>query len=98
LYGASEDPLHELVVEQGQRAIATPICSCCSSMDARALSGDERSRASCARPACRAARDQQDRRQALAASSMEFFQLGFDPVLEISAEHGTGVASCWMRS
>ena len=23
---------------------------------------------------------------------MEFFQLGFDPVLEISAEHGTGVA------
>ena len=24
-------------------------------------------------------------------SAMEFFQLGFDPVLEISAEHGTGV-------
>src|SRR5262249_52361389 len=26
------------------------------------------------------------------ASSFEFFQLGFDPVLEISAEHGQGVA------
>src|SRR3990172_487333 len=26
------------------------------------------------------------------ASSMEFFQLGFDPVVEISAEHGQGVA------
>ena len=25
-------------------------------------------------------------------SAMEFFQLGFDPVTEISAEHGTGVA------
>src|SRR5437588_116168 len=25
-------------------------------------------------------------------SAMEFFQLGFDPVFEISAEHGTGVA------
>jgi GTP-binding protein len=25
-------------------------------------------------------------------SSLEFFELGFDPVLEISAEHGTGVA------
>src|SRR5213076_108282 len=24
-------------------------------------------------------------------SAMEFFQLGFDPVIEISAEHGTGV-------
>src|SRR2546421_6094014 len=26
------------------------------------------------------------------ASSMEFFELGFDPVTEISAEHGQGVA------
>ncbi len=26
------------------------------------------------------------------ASAMEFFQLGFDPVVEISAEHGHGVA------
>ena len=95
LFGASEDPLHELVVEQGQRAIVGADLLVML-VDGREglVSGDERI-------AARAARDgpagdrrhQQDRRQARRVPRrLEFFELGFDPVLEISAEHGDGVA------
>src|SRR5262249_13395252 len=94
LFGASEDPLHELVVEQGKRAIARADLLVFL-VDGREglVPGDERiarELRETGRPVLLAINKTDDKRSH--ASAMEFFQLGFDPVFEISAEHGTGVA------
>src|SRR5437773_12349626 len=94
LFGASEDPLHELVVQQGQRAIAHADLRV-SLVDGREglVSGDQRiarELRETGRPVLLAINKTDDKRSR--ASALEFFQLGFDPVFEISAEHGTGVA------
>src|SRR5437868_4506947 len=94
LFGASEDPLHALVVEQGQRAIVGADLLVFV-VDGREglVPGDERiarELRETGRPVMLAINKTDDKRSQ--ASTMEFFQLGFDPVTEISAEHGTGVA------
>src|SRR5581483_7205277 len=94
LFGASEDPLHELVVEQGKRAIAQADLLVFL-VDGREglVPGDQQIAAALratGRPVLLAINKTDDKRSR--ASAMEFFQLGFDPVLEISAEHGHGVA------
>src|SRR5919112_597170 len=94
LYGESQDPLHELVVLQGQRAIANADLLVLL-VDGREglLPGDERiarELPETGHPVLLAINKTDDNRSL--NSAMEFFQLGFDPVLEISAEHGTGVA------
>src|SRR5713226_9915476 len=94
LFGASEDPLHELVVQQGQRAIAGADLLVLL-VDGREglIPGDERiarDLRETGRPVILAINKTDDKRSQ--KSAMEFFQLGFDPVFEISAEHGTGVA------
>src|ERR1700730_11728605 len=94
LFGASEDPLHELVMGQGQRAIAAADLLVFV-VDGREglVSGDERIAQELRqtdRPVVVAINKTDDKRGQ--ASVMEFFQLGFDPVIEISAEHGHGVA------
>src|SRR5712691_5112284 len=94
MFGASEDPLHQLVMEQGQRAIAAADLLVFV-VDGREglVSGDERIAQELRetnRPVLVAINKTDDKRAQ--ASSMEFFQLGFDPVVEISAEHGHGVA------
>src|SRR5258706_7658723 len=94
LFGASEDPLHELVVQQGQRAIAGADLIVLV-VDGRQglLPGDEqiaRELRATDRPVLLAINKTDDKRSQ--NSVMEFFQLGLDPVFEISAEHGTGVA------
>jgi GTP-binding protein len=93
LFGASEDPLHELVVEQGQRAIAGAdlLVFLVDGRDGL-VSGDEkisRELRKTGRPILLAINKTDDKR---ARDAVEFYRLGFEPVFEISAEHGTGVA------
>jgi GTP-binding protein len=94
LYGASEDPLHELVVKQGQRAIAGADLLVFL-VDGREglVGGDEtiaREVRQTSLPVILAVNKVDDKRAQ--AGLPEFYQLGFEPVVEISAEHGTGVA------
>ena len=94
LFGASEDPLHELVVRQGQRAIVGADLLVMV-VDGRVglASGDEtiaRELRETGFPVLLAINKTDDKRAR--DSLLEFYQLGFEPVLEISAEHGTGVA------
>ena len=94
LFGASEDPLHELVVRQGQRTM--------SAADLVVFVVDGREGLVPADDAIAAALRQNDHPVILAinkiddkralGSALEFYRLGFDPVVEISAEHGQGVA------
>src|SRR4051812_42578248 len=94
MFGASEDPLHELVIRQGQRAVAAADLLVFV-VDGREglVSGDQQIAQELRqtnRPVLVAINKTDDKRAQ--ASAMEFFQLGFDPVVEISAEHGQGVA------
>jgi GTP-binding protein len=94
MFGASEDPLHELVVRQGKRAIARADLLVLV-LDGREglVPADQMIAADLRQtglPVIVAINKTDDKRAQ--ASAMEFFQLGFDPVVEISAEHGHGVA------
>jgi GTP-binding protein len=93
LYGASEDPLHELVVRHGRRAIAAADLLVMI-VDGREglVPGDEtiaRELHESGHPVVLAINKTDDKRAR--SSAMDFYQLGFDPVVEISAEHGNGV-------
>src|SRR5438552_11628924 len=94
LFGASEDPLHELVVQQGQRALAhADLLVLVVDGRERLVPADERiarELRETGHPVLLAINKTDDKRAQ--KSAFEFFQLGFDPVFEISAEHGTGVA------
>jgi len=93
LYGASEDPLHELVVEQGKRAIvgADLLVFVVDGRDGL-VSGDQtiaRELREADRPVVLAINKIDDKRARHA--TMDFYSLGIEPVVEISAEHGRGV-------
>jgi GTP-binding protein len=93
MFGASADPLHKVVVERGQRAIATAD-AIVFVVDGREglVPGDEDIAAairSANVPAILAVNKTDDRRAR--AGALELYQLGFDPILEVSAEHGLGV-------
>jgi GTP-binding protein len=93
LYGASEDPLHELVVRQGKRAVAGADLLVFL-VDGREglVPGDEeiaRELRQANLPVIVAVNKTDDKRAR--AGVLEFHELGFDTVIEISAEHGTGV-------
>jgi len=94
LFGASEDPLHELVVQHGRRAIAQADLLVFL-VDGREglVPGDQRiarDLRETGRPVLLAINKTDDKRSM--KSALEFYELGFDPVFEISAEHGTDVA------
>lgn len=93
MFGRSEDPLHALVVEQGRRALDTADLIVFV-VDGRegVVPGDEdiaQAVRTTDRPVILAINKTDDRRAA--ANAFEFYRLGFDPVVEISAEHGRGI-------
>jgi GTP-binding protein len=92
LFGASEDPLHKLVVAQGQKALesADVIVFVVDGRDGL-LPADEEIAASLRSanvPVLVAVNKTDDRRAKDRA--LEFYRLGFEPVVEIAAEHGQG--------
>jgi GTP-binding protein len=92
MFGASEDPLHQLVLERGQRAIqdADLLVLVVDGRDGL-VPGDAdiaRDMREADVPAMVAINKTDDRRAK--AGALEFYQLGFEPVFEISAEHGEG--------
>lgn len=93
LYGASEDPLHDLVVQQGQRAIAgADLLVFLTDGQEGLASGDEtigREIRETGKPVIFVVNKTDDKRARAAVP--EFYQLGFEPVFETSAEHGDGV-------
>jgi GTP-binding protein len=93
MFGASEDPLHELVFARGRRAIhdADLLVLVVDGREGLMAGDAEIARAmrEADIPAIVAINKSDDRRAR--AGAMEFYQLGFDPVFEISAEHGEGI-------
>jgi GTP-binding protein len=93
MFGASQDPLQKLVFERGQRALASADLIVFV-VDGREglVAGDEEI-ASAVRvvgvPVILAVNKMDDRRAR--SGALELFRLGFDPILEVSAEHGQGV-------
>ena len=93
LFGATTDPLHALVVEHGLKALESADVFVFV-LDAREglVPGDEeiaRKLRATGKPIILAANKTDDRRAR--ARVLEFHHMGFDAVLEVSAEHGDGV-------
>jgi GTP-binding protein len=93
MFGASEDPLHQLVLERGRRAISDADLLVLVVDGREGLVGGDREIAQAVReagkPALLAVNKIDDRRAR--SGALEMYQLGFDPVFEIAAEHGDGV-------
>jgi len=92
MFGASEDPLHELVLARGRRALEEADLVVFVVDGREGLVPGDKEIASAVRsadvPAVLAINKMDDRRAR--AGAMEFYQLGFDQVFEVSAEHGEG--------
>jgi GTP-binding protein len=93
MFGASEDPLHQLVLERGYRAIADADLLVLV-VDGRAgiVPGDEQIAEVVRRagkPAILAVNKMDDRRAATGV--LDAHRLGFEPIYAISAEHSEGI-------
>ncbi|HEX5164605.1 MAG TPA: ribosome biogenesis GTPase Der, partial [Thermomicrobiales bacterium] len=93
MFGASTDPLHELVIAQGRKAVETADVIVFV-VDGREglVPADEEIAASLRKskaPVLLAVNKTDDKRAR--GRVLEFHELGFDPVIEIAAEHGEGV-------
>jgi GTPase len=93
MFGASADPLHQLVVDRGRRAIEAADTIVFVVDGREGLVPGDHDIAAAIRganvPAILAVNKTDDRRAR--AGALELYQLGFDPILEVSAEHGVGV-------
>src|SRR5918997_2762002 len=92
MFGASEDPLHALVLERGRRAIREADLLVLVVDGREGLVPGDREIARIVReanvPALLAINKTDDKRAR--SGVMEFYQLGFDQVFEVSAEHADG--------
>jgi GTP-binding protein len=93
LFGASADPLHDLVVEHGRRSLAQADLIVFL-VDGREglVSGDEEIAQALRElgvPVILAVNKIDDKRAR--DRSLEFYRFGFDPVVEVAAEHGQGI-------
>jgi GTPase len=93
MFGASEDPLHELVLLHGRRALESADLVVFV-VDGREglVSGDEEiagALRAVSVPVLMAVNKTDDKRAR--GRALEFYKLGFEPVVEIAAEHGEGV-------
>jgi GTPase len=93
MFGASDDPLHELVLERGRRALeGADVVVIVFDGEQGLVPGDleivERVRA--LNVPIIAAVNKMDVRRAR-DNAIQFYELGFDPLIELSAEHATGV-------
>jgi GTP-binding protein len=93
MFGASADPLHELVIVAGRRAVETADIIVFV-VDGREglVPGDQEIAArlrAAAVPVLMAVNKTDDKRAR--GRAVEFYQLGFEPVVEMAAEHGEGV-------
>jgi GTP-binding protein len=94
LFGASSDPLHDLVVVHGLKALqSADVVVFVVDAKEGVVPGDEeivqRIRV-LGRPVIVAINKTDDKRAQ--SRAVEFYKLAIDPVVEVSAEHGTGVA------
>ncbi len=92
MFGASQDPLHALVLERGRRAIldAAVLVFVVDGRDGL-VSGDQeiaRTLRDAGHPTILVVNKVDDKRAQ--AGVVDFFELGFEPVVETSAEHGQG--------
>jgi GTP-binding protein len=93
MFGASKDPLHELVVQHGRRALESADVVVFV-VDGREglVPGDEEIATVLRKvtvPIVMAVNKTDDKKAR--GKSMEFYRLGLEPVVEIAAEHGEGV-------
>ena len=93
MFGATTDPLHELVIHHGRKALESGEVIVFV-VDGREglVPGDEaiaQAIRETGRPVILAVNKTDDRRSKHGA--LEFYKLGFDTVVEVAAEHGTGV-------
>jgi GTP-binding protein len=92
LFGASEDPLHALVVQHGRKALesADVILFVVDGREGLVPADEEIARTirTAGAPVIVAVNKTDDRRAR--GRVLEFYRLGFDTVIEIAAEHGEG--------
>jgi GTPase len=93
MFGASEDPLHDLVVQNGRKAVESADVLVFVVDGREGLVPPDEEIAAALRgtsaPVVMAVNKTDDKRAR--GRALEFYQLGFDPVIEIAAEHGDGV-------